>query len=141
MNEAFSTRSNLIKTFVLLAVCGLSAITAVVIGIDDNPPGILLALLAAAALVLAFAHPWRTARKFLFLLLVSVLGFVLFFIVSIISDSLVQNPNTSGMLKNLIQGPVFDALNVILAMLCLAAFFVGAVGALAMFIRNRRQKL
>jgi energy-coupling factor transporter transmembrane protein EcfT len=139
MMDAFSTPRNRIKTLVLLAVCGLSAMASAVVGIDDNPPGALLALLAAIAFVLAFAHPWRTARKFVFLLLASVLGFVLFIILNIISDSIAQNPGTSGTLQNLIQSPAYDTLNLIFAMICPAAFIVGAVGSIAMFIRGRRR--
>jgi uncharacterized membrane protein len=139
MIDAFSTPRNRIKTVILLVVCGLSAIASVVVGIDDNPPGILLALLAATAFVLAFAHPWRTVRKFMFLLLASVLGFVLFIILNIIFDSIAQNPTTSSALQDLIQSPAFEALNLIIAMICPAAFIVGAVGSVTMFIRNRRQ--
>jgi len=139
MIDAFSTPRNRITTFILLAICGLLAIAAVVVGIDDNPPGILLAFLAATAFVLAFAHSWRTARKFMFLLLASVLGFVLFIILNIILDTVAQNPATSGALQDLIQSPASDALNLIIAMICPAAFIVGAVGSVAMFIRNRRQ--
>ena len=139
MSDAFSTPSNRIKALILLAICGLLAIAAVAVGIDDNPPGILLAFLAATAFVLAFAHTWRTARKFMFQLLASVLGFVLFIILNIIFDSVAQNPATSGALQDLIQSPAINALNLIVAMVCPAAFIVGAVGSVAMFIRNRRQ--
>ena len=139
MSDAFSTPSNRIKALILLAICGLLAIAAVVVGIDDNLPGILLAFLAATAFVLAFVHPWRTTRKFMFLLLASVLGFVLFIILNIIFDSVAQNPATSGALQDLIQSPAINALNLIIAMICPAAFIVGAVGSVAMFIRNRRQ--
>ena len=139
MSDAFSTPSNRIKALILLAICGLLAIAAVVVGIDDNPPGILLAFLAAITFVLAFAHSWRTARKFMFLLLASVLGFVLFVILNIIFDSVAQNPATSGALQDLIQSPAINALNLIIAMICPAAFIVGAVGSVAMFIRNRHQ--
>ena len=128
-------------------VYGLLAIASIVVGIDDNPLGVLLALFAAIAFVLAFTHPWQTARKFLFLFLASILGFVLFIILNIISDSIVQNPATSSVqnpatsssLKNLIQSPANDALNLTLSMICTAAFIVGVVGSIAMFIRSRRQ--
>jgi len=138
MIDAFSTPRNR-KTLILLVICGLSVIAAAAVGIDDNPPGILLAFLAATAFVLAFVHPWRTARKFMFLLLASVLGFVLFVILNIIFDSVAQDPATSGALLDLIQSPAIDALNLIIAMICPAAFIVGAVGSVVMFIRNRRQ--
>lgn len=140
MFDAFSSKSNTMKTLVLLGVCALAAIAAVLIGIDDNPAGVLLAFLAAAAFVLAFVHPWRTTRKFIFLLLGSVLGFVLFIVVNILTDTVVQSPTGFGALGNLVQSPAFEALNLILAMLCPAAFIVGAAGSLVMLIRGRRQK-
>ena len=140
MIDSFSTPRNRIKTLALLMVCGLSALAAIVIGIDDNPPGILLALLAAITIVLAFVHPWRTARKFMFLLLTSVLGFVFFVVQDIIFDSIVQNPATSNTLKHLMYSPVNDALNLILVMLCTAAFIIGTVGSITMFIHGHRQK-
>jgi len=140
MIDAFSTRSNRIKTLILLVTCCLSAIASTVVGIDENPPGILLALIAAVTFILAFSHPWRTARKFMFLLLAAVLGFVLFIIVSIVSDSIVQNPASSDALQNLIESPVNEALSIIFAMLCSAAFLVGVAGAVVMFIRSRSQK-
>jgi hypothetical protein len=140
MFDAFSSTSNRIKTLVFLGVCILAGIAAVRIGIDDNPAGVLLAFLAAAAFVLAFVHPWRTARKFIFLLLGSVLGFVLFIILNIITDSVVQSPTRFGALGNLIQSPAVETLNLIFAMLCPAVFFVGAAGWLVMLIRGRRQQ-
>jgi uncharacterized membrane protein len=139
MTGAFSTPNNRKMTLILLVICGLSAIAAAAVGIDDNPPGILLAFLAATAFVLAFVHPWRTARMFMFLLLASVIGFVLFVILSIIFDSVAQNPATSGALQELMQSPAFDTLNLIIALICPAAFIVGAIGSVVMFIRIRRQ--
>jgi len=140
MIDTRSTPRNKIKTLILLVICGLSAISSTVVGINDNLPGILLAFLAATAFVLAFVHPWRTARKFVFLLLASILGFVLFVILNIIFDSVAQDPATSGTLQDLINSPAIDALNLIIAMICPAAFIVGVVGSIAMSIRSCRQK-
>ncbi|MEW5941311.1 MAG: hypothetical protein AB1750_16730 [Chloroflexota bacterium] len=131
---------NRIKSFILLAICGALAIVAAVIGIDDNPPGILMAFLAAIAFILAFVHPWRTARKFAFLLLASVLGLVLFIALNIVSDLAAQNPSTSPALRNLINNPANEALNVTFIMLLPAAFLVGAIGAIAMLIRQKSVK-
>ena len=75
----------------------------------------------------------------MFLLLASVLGSILFMILSMISDSIVQNPASSDTLKKLIESPMNEALSIVFAMLCSAAFLVGVVGAVIMFIRNRRQ--
>jgi len=139
MTGAFSTPHNKKMTLLLLAICGLLATAARIVGINDNLPGILLAFFAATAFVLAFVHPWRTARKFMFLLLASVLGFIFFVILSIIFDFVAQNPATSGALQNLMQSPAFDTLNLIIDLICPAAFIVGAVGSVVMLILNRRQ--
>lgn len=75
----------------------------------------------------------------MFLLLASVLGIALFIILNIITDSIAQNPATPGALKNLLQSPAYETLSLIFAMVCQAAFIVGAVGSVAMYIRSRRQ--
>jgi uncharacterized membrane protein (UPF0136 family) len=139
MIAAFSTPGNRNKSIILLVICGLLAIAAAAVGIDDNPPGILLAFLSAIAFVLAFVHPWRAAKKFMFLLLASVLGFVLYIILNIILDTAAQNPAAVDGLQDLLQSPVTEAISVIIAMICAAAFIVGAVGSVAMVIRNRRR--
>jgi hypothetical protein len=139
MIAAVSPPHNRTNTFILLAVCGLLAIAAAAVGIDDNLPGVLLAFLAATAFVLAFVHHWRTAKKFVLLILASVLGFVLYIILNIILDTAVQDSATAGALQDLLQGPVAGALSVTIAILCPAAFIVGAVGSVAMFVRNRRR--
>jgi len=140
MIEAFSTPRNRIVAILLLGICGLLAFTAAAMGVDDNPPGILLAFLAGAAFVLAFVHPWRTARKFLFFLLASVIGFILFVILSIILDSINQNPTTSSAVQSLLQSPITNVINIIIIMLCAAAPVVGIVGSVVMFIRSRLQQ-
>ena len=128
MTSAFSTPHDRKITLIFLAMCGLLAIAAVIVGIDDNLPGILLAFLAAIAFVLAFVHPWRTARKFMFLLLGSILGSVLFIILNIILDTIAQNPANTDTLQDLLQSPAIEAFSIIVAMICTAAFIVGAVG-------------
>ena len=139
MTSAFSTPHDRKITLIFLAMCGLLAIAAVIVGIDDNPPGILLAFLAATAFVLAFVHPWRTVRQFMFLLLASVFGFALFVILNIILDTVAQNPANTGTLQDLLQNPAIEAFSIIIAMICTAAFIVGAVGSVAVFIRRRRR--
>ena len=138
MIEAFSTPRNRLVTFILLVLCGVLAITAASIGIDDNPPGIWLAFLAANAFLLAFVHPWRTARKFMFFFLASVIGSILFIALNIFLDTVAQNPTTSTAIQNLIQSPITNAINVIIIMLCPAALVIGIVGSLIMYIRSRR---
>ncbi len=138
MSSASSTPGNRNKMFVLLMLCGLSAIGAAALGIDDNPPGILLAYLAAFAFVLAFAHPWRTARPFVLLLLASVIGLVLFIILNNLFAAVAHNPATMGTFQKLMQGLAVSAF-FLGTLIFPAGFIVGAAGSIVMFIRNRRR--
>lgn len=82
MTDSLTSSQNKIRTQILLAVCGLLAIAAAAVGIDDNPPGVLPAYLAALAFVRAFVHPWRTAGQFRRLVYASVLGAVLLIVLA-----------------------------------------------------------
>ena len=138
MIEALSTPRNRIRTLILLATCGLAAIAAAAAGIDDNPPGILLAFLAATAFVLAFVHPWRTSRQFRRLLYASALGFVVFGLLHIVFEAIAFNLGGSGLVPDLLN--VAGAVCFLIAVLvCPPGLLVGAVGAVVMAIRNRRR--
>ncbi len=135
--DAFSTPHNRIKTLILLLICGLLAIAAAAVGIDDNPPGILVAFLAATALVLAIVHPWRTARQFRNILYASALGLALFVILNNVFAAVAHNSATAGVLQYLLQGFAVAAF-LFATLICPAALIIGAVGSIAIFIHNRR---
>jgi hypothetical protein len=136
MIEALPTSTNKIRTLAFLAICGLAAIGAAVTGIDDHPPGILLAYMAATAFVLAFVHPWRSARRFFSLLIASLLGVALFVLLNNVFAAIAHAPGTTGVLQVLLQALAVAAF--VLATLVLpAAILVGAAGSLAMFMRSR----
>jgi uncharacterized membrane protein (UPF0136 family) len=138
MIDAFSTPSNKTRTLILLVICGLLAIAAAFAGIDDNPPGILLAYLAATAFVLAFVHPWRTSRQFMRLLYVSILGFVVFGLLHNVFEAIASYLGGSGLLNGLLNG-IGGVLFLVAVLVCPPGLLVGAVGAVVMSIRNRRQ--
>ncbi len=138
MTNPSSTPGNKNKTLILLALCGLLTIAAAAIGVEDNPPGAILAYLAAIAFVLAFVHPWRSARPFLLLLLGSVIGIVLFVILDILFVADVPDPATMGAFQKLMQG-LADSAFLLGGLIIPAGFVVGAIGAVAMFVRGRRR--
>lgn len=76
MLQAWTTARNRRITIVLGAVCLLAMAAALAVGLADNPPGIALALVSAFAAVLISVHPWRSARKFRMLVVVSMAAFV-----------------------------------------------------------------
>jgi len=131
------TQRNGIRTLIFLVICGLSAITAAAVGIDDNLPGVLLAFLAATAFVLAFVHPWRTPGQFRRLLYASASGFVGFGLLHNVFEAIAPSSGGSGSLYDLLSGAA--AVLFLLAMLvCPSGMLVGAVGAVVLSIRNRR---
>ena len=136
MIDALSTPHNRIRTLIFLVTCGLSAIAAAAVGIDDNPHGILLAFLAATAFVLAFVHPWRTSRQFRRLLYASALGLVVFGLLHIMFDVTASNLGGSGLVHDLLSAGA--AIFLITTLVCPSGLLVGAVGAMVMAIRNRR---
>ncbi len=124
MVEAFS-KAQRGRTVLFLVVCGALAAAAGVVGIDDNLPGQSLAWLSATALVLAFVHPWRTARRFLLLTGASLVGFVVFAVLSSVMES-----------AGVVGGGVFLLLALFL---CPAGLLVGIIGAVGTFIASRRE--
>jgi hypothetical protein len=138
MIDAFSTPRNKIRSFTLLVISGLSAITANAVGIDDNLPGILSAFLAATAFVLAFVHSWRTSRQFRRLLYASVLGFVVFGLLHNVFEAFASNFESASLVSELLN-IAGAALFLIATLICPPSLLIGAVGTVIMSIRNRRQ--
>jgi hypothetical protein len=138
MLEALSTTRNRTLTFVLLAICCASVIVALVVGISDNPPGIFFAFSAATAFILAFVHPWRTAKQFRLLLYASVFSLVIFGILHNVFEGVASTIEGAGLLQTLLQGLGVMAF-LVAVLICPPAFLVGAIGSIIMFIRNRRR--
>jgi hypothetical protein len=121
-----------------LAFGAAAAIAAALVGITDNPPGIVLALAAALALVLAFVHPWRTPRQFGRLLLASVLGFVLFVVLHNVFEALAGMVEDIAVLHGLLEG-LGGAAFILATLICPPAFLVSVVALVVALTRNRRR--
>jgi hypothetical protein len=128
MFEAFS-RAQWRRTVLLLAVCAVLAAAAGVVGTSDNAVGGSLAFLSGIALVLAFAHPWRTSRRFLLLVGVSVAAFVAIVVVG----GLIDNAGID-------MGVVGNAAFLVAIFLCPAGFLVGIIGAAVAWVTSRRAR-
>ena len=138
MLQAMATPRDRTRTLIFLAICGAAAIAAALVGISDNPPGILLALAAAAALVLALVHPWRTPKQFGRLLLASLLGFVLFAVLHNVFEALAGVAEHVAVLHGLLEG-LGAAAFILATLVCPAAFLVSLVALVVVLIRNRRR--
>ena len=135
MIKALSTQHNRKISVVFLVICCVSGIASGVIGIEDNVPGILCAFIATAALILAFAHPWRTAKQFSLLLLGAVLCFVIFGVLHNVFHGVAGNMENMQVLSKLLEG-LGVATFLLSVLICPPAVIVGLVGSLAMLVRN-----
>jgi hypothetical protein len=128
-------------TLVLL-VAGFAFLAAsLVIGIGDNPPGLVLVYLAVSAWIVAFAHRWRRVKSFLILLAASLVGFplsvvlhnVFYALAEVVSD-VVGLSQALGFLE-----VVFFLLALLV---CPSGALIGAVGTAVLALsRLRRERI
>ena len=136
MNRNLS--SNRARTLASLGICGLAVIGAAIVGIDDNPPGLVLAYVAALFFIIAFVHSWRSKRQFGMLAIASLLGFVVFAFIHNVFEVIASNM-TAGLLKTGLEG-VQVAGFILAVLISPAAFFVGLIGVLVVYIYKLFQK-
>jgi hypothetical protein len=138
MFAAFSTPFNRRRSFILLAACGVLAIAGAAVGIDDNLPGVALVYLSAITFVLAFAHPWRTARQFRDLFFASVLGFIAFATLHNLLEFLAGKAE-SDLLQSLL-GAAGGFFFLAAILLCPSGVLVGGAGAVFLYFRQRHSQ-
>lgn len=128
MLQAFSTSASRVRTFRLLALGVVLALAAMIVGIGDNPPGILLAYLALIAFVLAFVHPWQTRKPYLYLLCASVLALAVSGLLAWRLDVLAGDVGRSALSRRLLGGAAMTFF--FMFFLCPGVILVAAIGAL-----------
>lgn len=112
-------------------------ITAFILGISDNPPGIIFVFAAIMSLLIAFTLNWNTVKKFTFLTIAALVSFIVFVILHNLFYALGEMVG-EGFLSYLIS--VFGALAFIIAVLiCPPAFALGVIGSIVMFVRKRME--
>jgi hypothetical protein len=135
MLKAFATRRDRRRTYILLEVCGVLALIAFYVGIDDNPPGLVMAFLSAAAFATAFAHPWRSSRKFRRLMYASGAGLVAFAVLHNVFHAMASVPDLPRLAEQVFTGASVVSF-LIAILLCPPFFVVGAVGAVVTALRG-----
>lgn len=136
MLGALATPRNRRITLLLSTAAAGLVLAALLVGVSDNPPGIVLVALASVALVAAAVHPWRTPGPFVFLLVASIIGFVVLVVLHNLLDGVAGLMSDGNVLRLLVQGIGVTAF--LLAIFVLpAAVLVGAGGAIIMFFRER----
>ena len=127
------------KVFMVAGIFCALVISAVVVGVSDNMPGIVLCYLATIVPVVALTHSWRKTKRFLILLVASVIGFFVFVVLHNAFYALTMLTKHIAALSH-----VMEAFNVaffiIAVFLCPATFLVGVVGSIVCAIMERRKR-
>ena len=127
------------EVFILAGIFCALVISAIVVGVSDNIPGIVLCYLATVVLAVAVTHTWRKTKSFLILLVASVIGFFVFVVLHNAFYALAILTNHIAALSHLME--VFHVVFFIIAVfLCPATFLVGAVGSIVCAIIERRKQ-
>jgi len=115
-------------TYVYLSLSIILIIAALIVGIDDNPPGIILFYLGSVLFILAFTHNWKRAKPYLFLVLFSILGLV----ISATLHNVLEAVGGEGTILGIIGVAFF----LIALLICPACLLVGIVGSIVKSIRK-----
>jgi hypothetical protein len=127
------------QLFILAAIFCALVISAIIIGVSDNVPGIVLCYLATVVLVIAPTRSWRKTKRFLILLGASVIGFFVFVFLHNAFYALAMLTSHIAALNRLME--VFHVTSFVLAVfLCPSTFFVGAAGSIVCAIMGRRKQ-
>lgn len=135
MLEFFATTSNRKRTVIFLGLSGALVVGAALVGIDDNPPGLVLGYLSAIFFIIALVHPWKHPRNYWRLTYGSVLAFALFVVLHNAFEVLASQVGTSS-LNNLLE-VVGGAAFLVATLICPPALLVGAFGVL---VTSRRER-
>jgi hypothetical protein len=117
--------NNILKqktTYIYLSISIVMIFVALIVGIDDNPPGIIIFFLGSIVLVIAFTHKWEKAKPYLFLVLFSLLGLVI--------SGLLHNVFEAIGGEGTILGIVGAMFFLIAIFICPACLLVGIVGSM-----------
>ena len=109
-------------TYVYLSLSIISVVVALIVGIDDNPPGIVLCFIGSILFILAFTYSWKKAKPFLLLVVFSLVGFV----ISAILHNVLEAIGGEGTLLGII-GVVFFLIAIFI---CPAGLLVGIGGSI-----------
>ena len=118
-------------TLALIAVGCAFLAAGLVIGIGDNPPGLVLAYLAVSAWIVAVAHRWCRVKSFLILLVASLVGFLLFAVLHNVFYGLAE---LASDVVGLVEVLRFLAVGFFLIALfvCPSGVLIGAVGSVVL---------
>jgi hypothetical protein len=121
----------------LVAIACVALAGGLIVGVNDNLPGIALLFGGLICLVLAVVYRWRRPKSFLLLFALSALGFVVFAILHNVFYAIGESVDIAWVQA------LMEALSVgaflIAILLCPAGILVGLVGWIAVLNRTRKE--
>jgi len=127
---------NLRLTLLLLALAIVAITIALIIGISDNPPGIIILYSGIILLIISLVYIWRKIRPFLILLVVSIVGIPVFAVLHNIFYGIAELTSDVKLLPEILR--LFDTMSFIIALIiCPSGIVVGLGGALFLFIKTK----
>ena len=137
LSNSSGDRGRLKITLILLALSGILLIAAFVIGVAENPPGIILLYAGIFALILAFVYRWREVKKFKLLTLFSFIGIPIFVVLHNLSEVLGEKSADIILLYYLLMG--WSVLSFLVAVIvCPAGLITGIIGIVVLTVKTRR---
>ena len=110
------------SSYVYLAGSVIFIIVALIVGIDDNVPGIILLFISSILLVLAFTHNWNRPKPYVLLIIFSLVGFVVSTILHNVFEAIGGERTFFG-----IVGALFF---LVALFLCPAGLLMGIIGSI-----------
>ncbi len=120
------------RTYIYLLLSILSVILALIVGVNDNPPGIIICFIGSILFILAFTYSWNKAKPFLLLILFSLIGFVISAVLHNVFDAIGGEGTFLGII-----GVVFFLIAVFI---CPAGLLVGIVGSIVKSFKKAESK-
>ena len=123
---------------VLIVLAALALGTALLIGVSDNVPGLILVYLACGLLIVAFVCAWREPQPFLKMLIASLISAPVFAVLHNLAYAVAQTTADTPLISGF-----FDFLGaicfIIAVVIAPTAVVVSAIGAIITAIQNWRR--
>jgi hypothetical protein len=130
-----TTRPNLRRRLIFLGCAAVLLAAAMLVGISDNPPGLLLAFATSILVVLALTMSWHHPRKHFYLFVGSILAFAM---TAVLHNVFEAAASVAGVPALKAAGEAIGVAFFLVAIfLCPAGIVVGAVGGIASLLRRK----
>lgn len=127
-------------TLLLLALAIIAITIGLIIGISDNPPGIIILYAGIILLIISLVYIWRKIKPFLVLLIVSIIGAPFFAVLHNVFYGISELTSDINILPEILS--FFDTMSFIIALvICPSGIIVGMGGALILFIKRKKSKV